>query len=232
MTKKILCRADGNSEIGLGHLYRMLAITEFYKKDYELIFLTNESSTTSIIPKEIHLKFIPENISILEEPHWISTNFSHTNHIIIADGYQFISSYQKELKKHGFTLIYIDDLAKEYDQLSAIAVGLGINSTGKHLYSTKLFAKTLQIRNCYVDPHISTNKIFPWIKEQKEQLNLSGKKIHLITGQDDLVVGAGGMKNLIEKLKNKNNITFDEPAKLAHHLPEQAAKLISRFITD
>lgn len=114
MIKKILCRADGNSQIGLGHVYRMLAIAAFYKDDYELIFITKVSTTLSIIPNVFTVIFIPETISVLEEPKWISNNFSSKNHIIIADGYQFVSNYQKEVKKQGFTLIYIDDLVKEH----------------------------------------------------------------------------------------------------------------------
>lgn len=120
MTKKILCRADGNSEIGLGHVYRMLAIAAFYKETYELIFITKESTTSSIIPKEFTVNFIPESVSILEEPQWISNKFSFSNHIIIADGYQFVSSYQKEIKKQGFTLIYIDDLVQEHQYADVV----------------------------------------------------------------------------------------------------------------
>lgn len=113
MTKTILCRADGNSKVGLGHLYRMLAIAEFYKDSYELVFLTKECSTSEVIPKDFSLSFIPKGISILEEPQWISNNFSSSDYIIIADGYQFTTNFQKEIKKHGFTLIYIDDLAEQ-----------------------------------------------------------------------------------------------------------------------
>ena len=100
MTKTILCRADGNSKVGLGHLYRMLAIAAFYKDSYELVFLTKECSTSEVIPKDFSLSFIPKGISILEEPQWISNNFSSSDYIIIADGYQFTTNFQKEIKKY------------------------------------------------------------------------------------------------------------------------------------
>jgi len=114
MKKKILCRADGNTTIGLGHLYRMFAIAAFYKEQYDLIFITKESSLISIIPNEYKISLIPDEVTILEEPRWLKENYKPSEYIIITDGYQFISSYQKLIKNHGYTLVYIDDLAKEY----------------------------------------------------------------------------------------------------------------------
>lgn len=114
MEKKILCRADGNSITGLGHIYRILAIIAFYKDEYDIIFLTKSNSVVSIIPNEYQVAYIPNELTILEEPNWISNHYSALEYILIADGYQFISSYQKKIKTLGYTLIYIDDLTSEY----------------------------------------------------------------------------------------------------------------------
>ena len=114
MVKKILCRADGNLSIGLGHLYRMFAIIEFCKENYEIIFLTKESTTTSIFPKTYKIESIPSKISIADEPKWISKNYPPSKYIIILDGYQFKSNYQKLLKQFDYKLIYIDDLKTEH----------------------------------------------------------------------------------------------------------------------
>ncbi|WP_055447263.1 UDP-2,4-diacetamido-2,4,6-trideoxy-beta-L-altropyranose hydrolase [Lacinutrix mariniflava] len=111
---KILCRADGNSEIGLGHLYRMIAIAEFYKDNYEIIFLTHAASLPSVIPSEFKKQTIPKGVSIKDEPDWIKLNFNPSEYTIIADGYQFISSYQKKIKELGYPLMYIDDLLSEH----------------------------------------------------------------------------------------------------------------------
>ncbi|WP_417195748.1 UDP-2,4-diacetamido-2,4,6-trideoxy-beta-L-altropyranose hydrolase [Bizionia sp.] len=112
--RKILCRADGNSSIGLGHMYRMLAIAEFFKNEYDIIFVTKKDSSTSIIPKAYKISYIPEDVSTQDEPRWLSNNFTILENIIIADGYQFVSSYQRGIKREGFKLIYIDDLVKEH----------------------------------------------------------------------------------------------------------------------
>ncbi|MFP4844586.1 UDP-2,4-diacetamido-2,4,6-trideoxy-beta-L-altropyranose hydrolase [Winogradskyella sp. PE311] len=114
MTKKIIFRADGNSSTGLGHLYRLFSLVEIVKNEIEFIFLTQETSTDSIIPDDYEKKVIPRKITIVKEAEWIASNFSSDNYIIIADGYQFNSNYQKQIKQKHFRLIYIDDLANEH----------------------------------------------------------------------------------------------------------------------
>ena len=114
MEKKILFRADGNKSIGLGHLYRLFALVEMLGKQYQYTYLTHISSTTAILPKDYPVKIIPEQITINEEPKWLAQQYDPIEHIIIADGYQFDSEYQKSIKKLGFSLVYIDDLAQEH----------------------------------------------------------------------------------------------------------------------
>lgn len=114
MTKKIIFRADGNATTGLGHLYRLFALVEIYKERFNFVFLTKETSVLKIIPSNYDLKIIPKEIDIKDEPQWIDKNFSHNEYIIIFDGYQFISSYQKKLKELGYFLVYVDDLATQH----------------------------------------------------------------------------------------------------------------------
>jgi len=112
--KKIVFRADGNSSSGLGHLYRLFALVEMYKEYYEFVFVTKESSTLKVIPKDYPILLIPNSIKIEDEPNWLSDNFKPSEYIIIVDGYQFVSNYQKTIKKTGYKLMYIDDLTAEY----------------------------------------------------------------------------------------------------------------------
>lgn len=113
MVKKIILRADGNTKTGLGHLYRLFSLVEIVKHTLEYVFLTHETSTVSVIPEAYIYQIIPKSIKTMEEPEWLTNNFSPKECIIIADGYQFSASYQKQIKEKGFSLIYIDDLAKE-----------------------------------------------------------------------------------------------------------------------
>jgi UDP-2,4-diacetamido-2,4,6-trideoxy-beta-L-altropyranose hydrolase len=114
MTRTILFRADGNAITGLGHLYRLFSLVEMVKDHFDVVFLTKAESTLDVIPKDYRITKIPTDISIDEEPEWINSQFSAKSYSLIADGYQFDASYQKELKKYGFTLMYIDDLASEH----------------------------------------------------------------------------------------------------------------------
>jgi len=114
MIKKLIFRADGSSTTGLGHLYRLFSLVEIVKDTLNFTFLTHENSTCSVIPKAYNKVIIPKEINIEDEPGWLAVNFPPKGYIIIADGYQFMSSYQKQIKEKGYSLIYIDDLAKEH----------------------------------------------------------------------------------------------------------------------
>tara|TARA_B100000767_G_scaffold120944_1_gene115306 strand:+ start:127266 stop:128279 length:1014 start_codon:yes stop_codon:yes gene_type:complete len=114
MTKKLIFRADGNAATGLGHLYRLFALVEMCKIDYEFIFISKETSTLNIIPSSYKTKLIPGLITIEQEPDWLVSLYEPSEYIIVADGYQFSSTYQKNIKEKGFKLIYIDDLAQEH----------------------------------------------------------------------------------------------------------------------
>jgi UDP-2,4-diacetamido-2,4,6-trideoxy-beta-L-altropyranose hydrolase len=108
LQKKILFRADGDSNTGLGHLYRLFALVEILKKQFQFTFVTKANSTKTIFP----IDFIPEVVTIADEPKWLLQNFNPSEYLIIADGYQFKSNYQKQIKDNGYRLIYIDDLVE------------------------------------------------------------------------------------------------------------------------
>jgi UDP-2,4-diacetamido-2,4,6-trideoxy-beta-L-altropyranose hydrolase len=108
--KKIIFRADGNAKTGLGHLYRLFALVEMYKNTYDFVFVTKALSTLNVIPENYAIELIPDEISIKDEPKWLSNRFKPNDYIIIADGYQFVSSYQKNITDNGFKIVYIDDL--------------------------------------------------------------------------------------------------------------------------
>lgn len=114
MNKKILFRADGNEATGLGHLYRLFALIEMLKEVYNCKLLVSSSTISQVIPTTYPCVKIPKGISIEDEPQWLFKNYDSNEHIIIADGYQFNSTYQKQIKELGYNLIYIDDLANEH----------------------------------------------------------------------------------------------------------------------
>ncbi|MFY0603981.1 MAG: UDP-2,4-diacetamido-2,4,6-trideoxy-beta-L-altropyranose hydrolase [Flavobacteriaceae bacterium] len=114
MKKTILFRADGNSISGLGHIYRLFSLVEIVKEKYDFIFITRESTPQSVFSNITQPYLIPDSVLICEEPKWLSENFDPQKHIIIADGYQFKSIYQKNIKEFGYGLVYIDDLEQYF----------------------------------------------------------------------------------------------------------------------
>lgn len=90
MQKIIIFRADGNSEVGLGHMFRMFALVEMYREEFDFVFATKENSTLDVIPTNYKTLLVPQEIDYQEEPVWLAKNFSSKEYIVIADGYEFI----------------------------------------------------------------------------------------------------------------------------------------------
>lgn len=133
---KILLRSDGNENTGYGHLIRLNAFAEILKKKFEIKFLTRETSNIKLLSNWVNPLFIPNKFTIDEEINLISNNYE--GHIIILDGYQFDSKYQKELKSKGLKLIYIDDLASSYMYADCVlnhAIGLNLSNYSGEYYT-------------------------------------------------------------------------------------------------
>ena len=93
--KKIIFRADGNSEVGLGHLSRLFSLVEMLKDKYKCFFLTKSDSFIEIIPKEYNVDIIPKNILFYEEPKitlWIGG-------FLIISSTTYIAWRESKLKK-------------------------------------------------------------------------------------------------------------------------------------
>ena len=128
--KKIILRSDGTTTSGLGHLCRLVALGNIFEDEYEIVFLTKITTINKVIPEKFNKTIIPDDISLNNEPEWISKNYNHNEFIIIIDGYQFSSNYQKRVKKFGFKLVYIDDLSTEKMYADIVvnhSIGLTIN---------------------------------------------------------------------------------------------------------
>lgn len=114
----------------------------------------------------------------------------------------------------------------------AVCVGLGMAPVGVvHLFDTPFYKNTLRVREQLVSPELKPDNVFPWIKEEKKLLAISAQTIHLITGEDDLVVGGNGSERFLESLVEKHNIvTLEKPTKLPHHEPNLAASHVKKYL--
>lgn len=113
-----------------------------------------------------------------------------------------------------------------------ICVGLGIHQQGKpHLMETSLYKPTLDIRRQLVSQSIPPEKIFQWLRDQKDVIKISERNIAIINGEDDAVVGVDGNQRLVEHLKQLgNHIISETPKSLAHHKPDLAAAHIASVL--
>lgn len=122
----------------------------------------------------------------------------------------------------------------EFKNLGRIAVGIGVGigqRQATHIFETAFYEKTLAIRRQLVSPVLDSKEVFAWLKTGKENMSISNERIHLITGEDDIVVGAGGLEAFIEVLEqNGNAVTFERPKRLPHHEPGAAAPHLYAFL--
>ena len=71
----------------------------------------------------------------------------------------------------------------------AIGVGLGMGlQKGEHVFQSSFFKSTINLRGQFVSKALEPDVVFPWIKAEKERIELKGQRIHLIVGEDDIVV--------------------------------------------
>lgn len=118
--------------------------------------------------------------------------------------------------------------------VKCICVGFGLPPEGvTHIFNTPFYKSTLHLRGQLVSEKLNPDIVFPWIKEKKEELEVSRKTIHFITGEDDVVVGKEGSELLAQALRNLgNDVSIEKPKRLAHHAPELAAPHIKKFLKD
>ena len=103
--KKIFFRADGNAEIGLGHLMRSIALGCMLKDFFDLTFVCKE------IPDKFRHQIKKYGFSYFKidnEDEFIKNISAEI--IIVLDGYHFDIDYQRKIKAIGCKLVCIDDL--------------------------------------------------------------------------------------------------------------------------
>ena len=112
-SNNIFFRADGDAEMGLGHVIRSLAFLEMLKDDYTCFFVT-KGPTNAV--KEIILNSceelieIPSSFSVQDELNLLTEMYITKGDLVILDGYHFDTAYQLELKKTNCFLLSIDDI--------------------------------------------------------------------------------------------------------------------------
>ncbi len=101
----ILFRADGDSQIGLGHVMRCLALAEMLGPDYQRRFAIVQPA--------------PEVVKLIEdkgvETIWLENSDDlfgvvDAAEVVVLDGYGFDENYQRAVRQRARALVFIDDL--------------------------------------------------------------------------------------------------------------------------
>ena len=113
MKPKIYIRADGNSEIGLGHVIRSLALAEMLKEEFSCTFATR--FLTDYINSEAK-KVCDEVVKLPEsEEHFDAfLTLLSGDEMVVLDNYFFDTNYQKAIKNKGCKLVCIDDIHEQH----------------------------------------------------------------------------------------------------------------------
>lgn len=138
---KIILRADGNSNIGLGHFFRVLALAEILEGKFDYyIAISNpndfiKEQVTSVGAKIIDLIENPA------EDYLDLHDYLKKGDIVVIDSYIFGNSYQKKIKDRGCIVIHIDDTFEEYPHADGI-INHGIAATPDRYKNTlaKIFS--------------------------------------------------------------------------------------------
>jgi len=105
LKKNIYIRVDGNSEIGLGHLFRCLALSQMLNEDFNIHFVSKEIPANFItLLSENNVKII-----VIKSENEIF-NFILKGDIVVIDSYSLDSNYHDSIKDKECVIVCIDDI--------------------------------------------------------------------------------------------------------------------------
>ncbi|GAL83268.1 hypothetical protein MYP_494 [Sporocytophaga myxococcoides] len=116
-------RADGDSNIGLGHIIRSVALADMLKADFNCQFLIQDPSdkiSLLILNAGYGLQKLPITKDYAAEAEAIAETYINNGDIVVLDGYHFDINYHRKIRKKGAKLVCIDDLHEQGFDADAI----------------------------------------------------------------------------------------------------------------
>lgn len=110
--RRILFRADGSTQIGLGHIVRSLALVEMLKEHFNCVFISKapQEKISTLIQQYCPLIALPAFDDRVQEIEAVK-DLTDKNDILVLDFYEFDESYQRLLQPHVCAMAVIDDKA-------------------------------------------------------------------------------------------------------------------------
>tara|TARA_B110001450_G_C17604990_1_gene474700 strand:+ start:315 stop:1319 length:1005 start_codon:yes stop_codon:yes gene_type:complete len=209
MLKKILFRADGNEEIGYGHVIRSLALADMLKDDFECIFVTR--FLNDFLENEIN-KIC--NTCVLLSNNGIEhlnefKNMLNGDEIVVLDNYFFTTDYQIQIRSKKVILACIDDLGDKHFVSDLIINHIDISpyKTYSKESHTKLI---LGIENALLRKEFFELKQLSSEKENSLLLAFGGVDFNNLTYKYLTILIKSKLNVTIDVIINKKNEKFKE----------------------
>ncbi|GAB3799784.1 UDP-2,4-diacetamido-2,4,6-trideoxy-beta-L-altropyranose hydrolase [Spirosoma humi] len=120
---QLLFRADGNAQIGLGHVMRCLALADMLTGDYIMRFALVEPATN------VRSMIEQAGLSVISLPEADQRDaflaLIKPDDIVVLDGYSFDEAFQQSVQVRAKKLVFIDDLLTGHQVADVL-----INHTG------------------------------------------------------------------------------------------------------
>lgn len=135
---RIVIRCDGGTEIGMGHIIRCMALADMLRNDFQICFAIQETAERvyEIIRSErFEFVILPRTKNYSEDLDNLK-KLIRPSDIVVLDGYNFKTDYQRGIKELGNKLVAIDDLHDWHHVADVV-----INHAGgvkKEFYSSEL----------------------------------------------------------------------------------------------
>jgi UDP-2,4-diacetamido-2,4,6-trideoxy-beta-L-altropyranose hydrolase len=177
--KRILFRADGNSQTGMGHIMRSLALAEMLgdtDRGFEQRFAVQQ-------PSEVVLKlFAKKGIPVIR----LATNsldefLPHVtaDDVVVLDGYAYDEAFQRAVRKQAHKLVFIDDLMQG-KQVADVVINHAGDVTPAD-YQTEPYTKLLLGAGYALVNPAFQQKAQPKNGENKAFVNMGGADPHNVS---------------------------------------------------
>jgi UDP-2,4-diacetamido-2,4,6-trideoxy-beta-L-altropyranose hydrolase len=173
MAKKILIRADGSTNIGMGHIMRCLALADGLRRRDAVVYFATKEYDQFVMDKigeeKFHIfKFDPQ-FNLKDDAREVK-NIVRKEGIdaIVTDSYGFDALYFQGLKEIGKLVVAIDDLAKIHHYADIVFNGnsSAFNYTYMRADYTKLYLGTdyILLRDEFREKHNLNREIKEFVE--------------------------------------------------------------------
>ncbi|UFH56401.1 UDP-2,4-diacetamido-2,4,6-trideoxy-beta-L-altropyranose hydrolase [Spirosoma sp. KNUC1025] len=139
----LLFRADGNAQLGMGHVMRCLALADMLKGEFAMKFaITDPTPAVQSLIESAGLTVLPLPDSADKAAFWGDV---HSENIVVLDGYSFDETFQRAVRARVRKLVFIDDLIHGHQVADVVINHSGGIAQGKY--------NTASYTQLYLGPH-------------------------------------------------------------------------------